>query len=717
MPRPAPPFPVAGSRDPIRIALPAAVFVITALCFSGSIGHGFLKGDDQPLLIDNTAYRGLGWSHLRWMFTTFLTGPYMPVSWISYAIDWSLWGLNPRGFHLTNVLLHAATAVAVYLLSQRLIALAGGGDERAPSTRAGAAFAALFFALHPLRVESVAFVTERRDVLSGLFYVSCVIYYVRYATVAAGSRVRVYLAAFLLYVLSVLAKAIGMTLPIILLLLDVYPLRRLGGSRGWFGRATALVWLEKLPFAVVSLAIAALAVHGQRSIDSFVPVGQYGLGARVAIAAFGTCFYVWKLVLPFGLCRLYELPAQVDPFRPVFLGGFVGVVGVTIVAFVQRRRWPALLTAWLCYLITLAPVSGLAQAGEQIACDRYTYLPLLGFAVLAGGIVARLMAVRSERGRASAQPVWIGSAVVLALLAGLTIRQVRFWADDWTLWTRVVSLNSWLSPSSRALANVSILCYERGDTSGAIEHAAAAVQARPEDIKLWKNYAVMLAAGGRHGEALEAYRRTAEAAPDRAEALADYAGALLSSGRWEQAEPLVRRALEIEPGHAQALYLQSVMHARRGEFAEADRCFDAAEATGRLTREMYVESAAAWFAAGRPDRAIHVLRAAVARHPGDDYLAIMLAWPLATHPRDDVRNGADAARLARAVAMKSGPYQAVAQKTLAAALAETGDFAAARAALAPLASAAGRASGSAEAADLAAMDRELAAGRPIRREP
>ncbi len=687
-----------------RFVPPLTVFVFAAFCFAGAVRHEFLRGDDIPLLVDNSAYRGLGPSHLRWMFTTFLTGPYQPLSWISYAVDWSVWGLRPIGFHLTNVVLHAATALAVYFLAIRLLrAAVPDSSPSDPSLQIASAFAALLFALHPQRVESVAWITERRDVLSGLFYVVALLAYVRFATSDSAHRRRFYLVALAAYLLSVLAKATGMTLPIILILLDAWPLRRLNRH--------ASVWIEKLPFIAVGVVTGIVAVVGQRSGSFVLGFENLSIAQRVAVAAFAACFYLWKMLLPFGLSPLYERPAEIVPASPIFVGCIVTIAIAIALILWSRRRAPAVAVVLTAYFVTLAPVSGLVLAGNQIAADRYTYLPTLGFALLAGGIVLRLL-------RSSRRPATIAvCASVLVVYAMLTIRQTRFWADDWTLWQRGAAVHSPFGPSPKALANASMLAAERGNLDLAIRYSQQAVEARPRDSSFLRNHATYLNLAGRTTEALQSLQLAADAAPQSATAQSDYAAALHRAGRATEAEPVYERAIALDAADAQANFGLGLICIQHNRTDRADRLMASAISSGRLTPEMYVQVASAWFTMKEPSRAVKTLRAAVERHPNDEYLAIMLAWPLATHPLAEVRNGADAVRLVRPIAARPGDNRAQALRALAAALAEIGDFPGATAASAELIRLVTQDGRVPVPAALAQFDSDLRAGRPVRQTP
>ncbi len=706
MPGPFIPAERAVRDHPSRFVIPVAVMLITFGCFAASIGFGFLKGDDEPLLVEATGYRGLGAEHIRWMFETFLTGPYQPLSWLSYAIDWSLWGLNPTGFHLTNVLLHSATALAVYFLALRLIGVARrAGGVTTTADRLSAGFAALLFAIHPLRAESVAWVTERRDVVSGLFFVLTLIAWMRYA---AAPRLGWYLLAFGLFVFSLLGKATGMTLPLSLLVLDVYPLRRLGRGREPTVPGAGRIILEKLPFFGVSIAIAAVAIHGQRMEAMFV--SSMPIGHRMAIAAYASFFYIWKTLLPFGLSPLYERPEPLVPTHYLFVFSGVAITGLTVIALGLRRRCPGLLVAWLFYLITLAPVSGLAQAGFQIAADRYSYLPMLGFAILAGGLARGAL---GERG--VAPKLLLGG--VVAILAAMTFRQVSFWADDYAVWKRAVSVSTPFARSPHALANFSALSAARGDLEAAVSAAEQATRVRPGDPLYWRNYAVFLRQSGRGAESLEAYRRGAECRPANADALADYGWGLASMGRWGESAPLFQQAVEVQPTHQRALLGVGFNAVQQKRFDEAAVTLERAMSIAPLPDDQVIGVASAWFSAGQPGRAVEALRGEVKRRSDDEYLAVMLAWPLATHPEASVRNGAEALRLVQPIAARPGGMQGQAMRALVAAQAETGDFAGARATLAELIRGETRGGQAPVAGDLAGMEADLQAGRAIRRQP
>jgi tetratricopeptide (TPR) repeat protein len=441
---------------------------VVLACFAPALGGQFLCWDDQFNFTENVYYRGLSLHHLRWMFTTYHMGHYQPLSWITLAFDYTLWGMNPAGYHATNVLLHMANAVLFYRLSMQLLGLALESGVRPPDRTAlsiAAATGALLFAIHPLRVESVAWVSERRDVLSAFFYLITVLAYLRMQ--AAPRRTparRMWFAVSLLCLaLSLLSKAWAMTLPVILLALDIYPLHRVGGE----SRRALLV--EKIPYAVLAAAAAVLAFIAQGRGAEMVSVAQYGLAARAAQAAYGLCFYLLKTLVPSNLSPVYLLPLDFRPTAPRFIACGLAVVGITLLAIVARKRWPWLLVSWICYATIVSPVLGIVQTGPQLAADRYTYLSCLPWALLA--------AAGMYRASRSRLPLAVITALALVgVLGGLTVRQTRLWRDSTTLWngTLRIDATNWIAYVNRGTA------YEmQGDLDRAVADYEAAIRNNP----------------------------------------------------------------------------------------------------------------------------------------------------------------------------------------------------------------------------------------------
>src|SRR5713101_2579012 len=286
------------------------------------------------------------------MWTTHM-GHYIPLTWMTLGLDYLLWGMNPVGYHLTSLLLHAANAVVFFFVVRRILTRAlPSPAERGHALAVAAGFAALVFGIHPLRVESVAWVTERRDVLSGLFYLSAILIYLR--ACEGGARGRGWnWGAVGLFVGALLSKSMVVNLPIVLLILDVYPLRRLGRAIGWWSARARRVYVEKIPFVLLAVAASAIAVMAQLSFHAALSVAQLSVLGRLAISAYGSSSYLWKLVVPVNLSPLYELPPTVNFWATPFVLSYGLVLAATAIVLALRRRVPGLLAASLTYVVVL----------------------------------------------------------------------------------------------------------------------------------------------------------------------------------------------------------------------------------------------------------------------------------------------------------------------------------------------------------------------------
>lgn len=568
----------ASSRPPIRLAL--VVALVTAAASAPTLQNGFVDLDDQTNLIDNPHFRGLGAANVRWMATTFQLGHWQPLSWLSLALDHAVWGMWPTGYHLTSVLLHAANAALLFILARRLLAWAAFPAERID---AAAALGALFWAVHPLRVESVAWATERRDVLSGFFVLVALIAYVR----EPGGRRRPGLAL-AATAAALLAKASAMVVPVFLVALDVSPLRR---------RA----WLEKLPFAALAALSALIAVRASGAGGALRSFAEVPLAARLGAAMLGLGFYLWKIVLPIRLLPMYEYPLDMGPLHPLALAGLATFAAVAATAVWYRTRCPALLAALVVYVAAIAPTLGLAQSGPQIAADRYTYLAALGWSVVAG---AFLMAT------AAAIPRAAGAAAV-AVLAVLSARQATAWHDARTLWTRAAAIDPQNAFAQYRLGDGARLA---GDGDGAIARYREALRLRPAFAEVHSDLGAVLAARGDFDAALAHYREAIRLSPRLPLAHTSLGVALATRGRLAEAVDEHRKALAIDPDYMEAhVNLGSALD-DLGRLDEAEREY--AIALGlRPSAEAYTDLGVLLGKTGRPAEAIAAYREALRLRP------------------------------------------------------------------------------------------------------
>jgi tetratricopeptide (TPR) repeat protein len=551
----------------VHALVPAVIITMTVAALYSSLQNGFVDYDDGEILLNNSHYRGLGWAQLRWMFTTFHMGHYQPLTWVTLGLDYLIWGMEPFGYHLTNLILHSATAVIFYFVALRVLSRALSLSIEDLSLRIGAGISALLFAVHPLRVESVAWVTERRDVLSGLFFLLTLLCYLRgAASETRAGHLKWMVVAALVYVLSLLSKSIGMSLPVVLLVLDVYPLRRLGwGERGWLGRGVRWVWLEKIPFLLLAVAAASVAWVAQYQTGSMASYAQWDIIARLAVVSYGLVFYLWKTVVPLGLSPLYEWPRQLNPGDWRFVLSELAVVEITFLLFFFRRQWPAGLAVWVCYVAIVAPVSGIAQSGPQLVADRYSYLSCLSWAILVGGGLIYLC--RRWFAHRQAALALAGACLVSVVigLGYLTREQVQVWHDTERLWRHVLSITPESSIAHNDLGNI---LSQRGQLEEAVNHFRQALQIKPTSATHF-NFGNALASLGRIDEAIDEYRQSVRISPGFVKAHYNFAVHLASQGKLEEAIDHYRQVIQLDPTSVKAHNNLGVILAGRGKLDEA----------------------------------------------------------------------------------------------------------------------------------------------------
>ncbi len=433
--------------------------------------------DDRIILIGNSNYRGLGWPHIEWMFTTYLDGNYHPLSWLTFGVDYVLWGMNPAGYHITSLLLHICNTLLVYYMLGvffDLIKLSGLSD-RTHVLSVSAFVGALFFGIHPLRAETVGWLSARGDLVCCFFYLLTVIAYLKYACSAdlRGPKRWLYISI-LFFTLSLLGRAWGITLPVVLLILDVYPLRRFSGINRKAGR----ILIEKLPFVLLALLGAWLAISAKLEGGQIVSLNNHGLAGRMAQALYGLCFYPAKTLLPLGLSPLYLLERDFDPISSIFyICLFIIVLG-TAVLVIYRRRLPWAIAAYLAYVVIISPQLGIVQSGPQITADRYSYIATLPFSVLVGAGIVRLLVSRHTS--AVRRLALMGIIFIVVTFSGLSYMQSQIWHDRSTLWNHVIGLN----PNNNiAYYNLGVYYLKSGDYDLAIKNLTESSRLNPESAK------------------------------------------------------------------------------------------------------------------------------------------------------------------------------------------------------------------------------------------
>ena len=530
----------AGGRPMLPRVAAALVAAWTFVVFLPTLWNGFVEWDDVRMFLENPYHRGSWAMRLRGAWATHLLGEYMPVTWTSYALDRALWDLDAGGYHLTSLALHVGTTLAVYAVAWRLLGSARGErlDDRGRAVAAAAA--ALAFGVHPLRAEPVGWLSARGTVLGGLLFVLAVLAYL-----AGWERGRTegrvpgpWLAGVAgLFVASVLARATGLVLPALLLLLDIYPLRRIRGPREWNSRAGRRVLAEKVGLAAVGgLAIPmGFLARSNRPLE-FWRV-EYDPLLATAWSLYSGAFYAWKTLWPWSLGPIYVMPTRGSLASGDMALAAVTVVGLTAVALAVRQRCPSVLAAWAAYLVILAPMSGLVPFGRLLGVvDRYSYAATIGWAIVAGGAVAVAWERWARAGRRRARwPLGLTVTAVSAVLVWwsvLTWRQVQIWHDSTSLWAHAVVV----SPTC-------VRCHVNlGNRLGAIDagaealaHYERALSLAPEQVEIHTNMGLLLARLGRPAEAIPHYEAVLARYPDRLVARVNLVRSLVAAGRLPEA--------------------------------------------------------------------------------------------------------------------------------------------------------------------------------------
>src|SRR3954469_3173847 len=404
MPKAPDPNRSASKKRTVLISL--ALIALTWLVFGQTLRHEFINFDDQDYVFKNPhVLAGLTPNGLMWAFTTFAAGNWHPLTWISHMVDAQIFGLNAGGHHFTNVLLHSLSTILLFLVLHQMT-----NNRSRTNTVWRCAFVAAIFALHPLRVESVDWVSERKDVLSALFFMLTLGAYLRYARQPSAMR---YLATGFFFALGLMAKPMLVTIPLVLMIIDFWPLGRLSGSQP---RSRWQLFVEKIPLLLLSLASSVVTWVAQGS--TILAMEQRSVLSRLETALSSVLIYIGEMFWPVRLAPAYPFLPD-DSAQWLAIGSAVLIVGCTILFFVRRRRQPYLLAGWLWYLVMLIPVIGLVQVGMQSHADRYTYLPQIGLYV----IVVWWAADAAKSLRTGPMIVPIAVAVIVLSLAGLTWRQ------------------------------------------------------------------------------------------------------------------------------------------------------------------------------------------------------------------------------------------------------------------------------------------------------
>jgi tetratricopeptide (TPR) repeat protein len=644
--------------------------MVTAAVYLPVRHFEFINFDDDLLVINNPHIRsGLNEEAVDWSFAAGLiySSPnadyWRPLSYLSHALDIQLFGLHPAGHHLMSVAIHVAATIALFLVLSSMT----GALWRS-------ALVAALFALHPLHVESVAWIAERKDVLSGLFFILTLGAYTGYSRSPSASR---YLLVLGLFALALMSKPIVVTLPFVLLLLDYWPLRRFAGPlsaeeyyhsdlRSQFPIKTVRrLIFEKLPFFLLAIGSSIFAFHSQKAIGAVSPLDHMSLPARIRNALVSYAVYILNLFWPVDLAVFYPYHITLPVWQVA--GALVLLAGITFLVLVAARRCPWLPVGWFWYLGMLLPVIGILQVGAQARADRYTYLSLIGLFLMVTWTVGELCPQWRHRKLVLGAAI----AIILAILMACTSIQIAYWRNSELLWTHTLACTSGNFIGHNNLGNALL---QKGHLDEAMVHYQQALQIKPDSAQTHNNLGNALLQKGRLDEAIAHCQQALQIKPDFAEAHNNLGNALLRKGQVDEAIAHCQKALQIKPDYAEAHNNLGMALLKTGQVDEAIAQYQQALQIKPDYTEAHYNLGNALLQQGKVDEAIAQYQKALQTYP--DSLGVLnnLAWLLATCPDAHLRNGVQAVKYAERACGLTHYGVAPLVGTLAAAYAEAGRY-------------------------------------------
>ena len=586
-------------RYPLHLTI-AALIVATLAAYWRVFHNGFVFDDVFYLVQNGSVHKGLGLSSVKWAFTNFYGANWQPLTWLSAMLDYRIYGSNAAGHHLTNLLFHLANTILLLLIFRRM-------TSRPGSTQAGSlwrsAFVAALFALHPLHVESVAWAAERKDVLSTFFMLLAICAYVKYAE---RPSLRRYLLVASAFALGLMAKPMLVSLPILLLLLDYWPLRRSLSL-------PKLVW-EKSPLFMLSAASCVITFLAQRSGGAVVQLQRFSVGLRAANSLVSYAAYIGKTFCPIRLAAYYPYPRAGIPAAIVILAVLV-MAAISLLVIRMARSRPYLAVGWLWYVVTLIPVIGLVQVGQQAMADRYTYVPLIGIFIMIAWGIPELLRRGDAATRRRGELVFASVGIVVSVaLMMCTSRQVAYWHSDYTLFQRAVAVTD---GNALALSNYGLALAKMGHYDQAISEYKKAVEADPTYVESYFNLGNAYKQTGRIPEALEQFREALRVRPGYTDTDASVAiGIILAEqGQGDLAAGEYEKALSRNPDDAPAHYNLGLILVKQGKTDEAMTHFERAIEINPDFDKAYYNAAALFGRRGEVDKAAEYYTEALRINP------------------------------------------------------------------------------------------------------
>jgi tetratricopeptide (TPR) repeat protein len=620
--------------------------------------YPLINYDSRKYVTENHYVKtGLTLKSITWSFTAMHASNWHPLTWLSHMLDCQLYGMNPGQHHLTNVFFHILNTLLLFIVLKRMTgALWQSG------------FVAALFALHPLHVESVAWVAERKDVLSTFFWMLTLWSYARYVERSDFYR---YLIVLLFFSCGLMAKPMVVTLPFVLLLLDYWPLRRFQlsfpGDRNHSQQRRFNFGLirEKIPLFLLSVASSVVTYSVQKSGGAVNSLDVIPFKSRIANAVVSYVSYIGKMLWPDNLAVFYPYPKSIALWK--VMGAGLLLIILSVVFFRIKRAKPYFAVGWLWYIGTLVPVIGLVQVGMQGMADRYTYVPLIGlFIIIAWGVPDIVSKWRYKRIGLAAT-----IAITLVTLIITTRLQVRYWSNSTILFEHALDVTV---DNSVAHVNLGEALGEQGKTDAAVRHCYEALRIKPDLVTPHLNLGVALRGQGKLNEAVNHFSMALQIKPDCAEAHYELGDTLIRKGDFSGAIEHYLEAIRIKPDYVKAYKNLGVLLVRQNKNKAAIHNFSKAIQINPNYADVYYNLGKVFANQGRINEAILNYRKALHFRPQMTAALYNLTWILACHEDEKYRNGQEAVSLAKKLCRIARYKQPLALDVLAAAYAEAGRF-------------------------------------------
>lgn len=602
------------------------IALITLFVYLPALQNGFVNWDDPDYIYENQYIQSINFRFFQWMFSTFHMQNWHPLTWFSHAVDYGIWGLNPIGHHLTSIIFHVLNTFLVViliirLLNNRFVKLLSplSGNQYYQTTLITAALTGILFGLHPIHVESVAWVSERKDVLCAFFLLLSVLFYLQYTSSSLQKKKPLnYALCLSFFIFALMSKPMAVTLPVVLFILDIYPLERLEVRSAFNSHRKVLI--EKLPFLGLSLASSVITIVAQqREIVSF----EVNLIERFLIAFQAVSFYLFKMLWPTDLSPLYPYPSKISLLSLQYIAGLILVVGITAFCIWSWKKQKVFLAVWAYYIVTLLPALGIIKVGIQAAADRYTYLPILGPMLLIGlGISWLWEKSAAKQKRLIFKRVYIitPTILLLSILSIMTIKQIEVWRDSMTLWNKELKLysipeaynnrgNAYLSlgnyqqaiedfnkaieldPNYAKAHNNRGLAYgSLGKYDLAIENFDATINLNNRESRAYYNRGNVFKALGNYQKAIEDYNRAIELNPKKADDYNNRGNTFLKLNNYQRAIEDFSMAIEFNPKYDKAYLNRGVAYEKLGNYKQAIIDYQISARLGNKQVQDYLKS-------------------------------------------------------------------------------------------------------------------------------